>query len=79
MDVKKEIKQQIVGALKGADFPIETPKELLNAFPEGADTTCAAGDVEITAGEAGELLTENDFPFTDPEKVAETVLNAVEL
>ncbi|RZN60994.1 MTH865 family protein [Methanonatronarchaeum sp. AMET6-2] len=79
MDVTEEIRQQLVGALKGADFPVNTPEELLNAFPEGAETTCKAGDVEITAGEAGELLTENDFPFESPEDVAETVLNAVEL
>lgn len=74
MSVKEEIKGQIVGALGGTEFPIETPEALLGAFPEGADTTCKAGDVEMTAGEAGELLTIDDFPFTSAEDVADTIL-----
>lgn len=52
MSVKEEIKSQIIGVLQGADFPIETP----GAFPEGADTTCKAGDVEMIAGEAGDIF-----------------------
>ncbi|MEG3224763.1 MAG: hypothetical protein BME94_04325 [Methanobacteriales archaeon Met13] len=74
MDVKAEIKSQIVGALAGAKFPIETPEALLAAFPDGADTTCKAGDVEMTAGQAGELLTAEDFPFESAEQVADVIL-----
>jgi len=40
MDVKAELKKQIVGALVGASFPIGSPQELLAAFPNGANTTC---------------------------------------
>jgi hypothetical protein len=74
MDVKSEIRKQIVGALAGARFPIGTPQELLSAFPNGADTTCQAGDVKMTAGEAGKLLKGEDFPFRSPEQVADTIL-----
>ena len=74
MDVKTEIKSQIVGALAGAEFPIETPEALLAAFPDGAQTTCKAGDVEMTAGQAGELLTAADFPFESAEQVADVIL-----
>lgn len=35
MNVKEEIKSQIMGALKDTGFPIETPEELLAAFPKG--------------------------------------------
>ncbi|MFQ6054994.1 MAG: MTH865 family protein [Methanosarcinales archaeon] len=75
MSVKEEIRKQIIAGLEGANFPIKTPGELLAAFPNGADTTCKAGDVEVTAGEAGKLLTENDFPFTSAEQVADTIVN----
>jgi hypothetical protein len=75
MDVKAEIKFQIVGALEGAKFPIETPEALLAAFPDGAQTTCKAGDVEMTAGQAGELLAAEDFPFESAEQVAEVILD----
>lgn len=74
MNVKAEIKKQIVGALADADFPIKTPKDLLAAFPNGADTTCQAGDVKMTAGEAGKLLKKEDFPFKSAEQVADTIL-----
>lgn len=76
-NVKKEIKKQIVGALANANYPINSPKELLAAFPNGADTTCQAGDVKITAGEAGKLLYMSDFPFQDAEQVADTILSRV--
>jgi hypothetical protein len=62
LDVKKEIRGQIVGALANASFPIGSPEDLLAAFPNGADTTCQAGDVKMTAGEAGKLLKASDFP-----------------
>jgi len=74
MDVKSEIRKQIVGALSGAKFPIKTPQDLLSAFPNGADTTCQAGDVKMTAGEAGQLLKGEDFPFRSAEQVADTIL-----
>jgi hypothetical protein len=74
MDVKTEIKSQIVGALAGAEFPIETPEALMAAFPDGAQTTCKAGDVEMTADQAGELLTADDFPFESAKQVADVIL-----
>lgn len=75
MSVKEEIRGQIVGALAGASFPIDSPEALLAAFPNGADTTCQAGDVSMTAGEAGKLLQPGDFPFQSAEQVADTILS----
>lgn len=74
MSVKDEIHAQIVGALKSAKFPIKTPEELLAAFPEGANTTCKAGDVKMTAGEAGKLLKGSDFPFRSAKQVADVIV-----
>jgi hypothetical protein len=79
IDVKKEIRGQIVGALANASFPIGSPEDLLAAFPNGADTTCQAGDVKMTAGEAGKLLKASDFPFKSAEQVADTILGRVNL
>jgi len=75
VSVKEEIHSQIVGALAGAKFPINTPEELLNAMPQGADTCCKAGDVEVTAGEAGKLLKPEDFPFASAKQVADTIVD----
>ena len=75
MSVRGEIKEQLVEGLEGADFPIDNPEDLLDAFPEGPETTCKSGDVEIQAADAGDLLTEDDFPFESGEEVAKTILD----
>ena len=75
MSVRETIKSQIIGALKGAAFPIISPEALLAAFPNGAETTCVAGDLKVTAGEAGKLLRADDFPFASAEVVAETIVS----
>lgn len=74
MGVKEEIHSQIVGALAGAEFPIETPEKLLAAFPDGAETTCKADGVELKAGDAGKVLTPDDFPFKSAEDVADVIV-----
>jgi hypothetical protein len=47
---------------------------LLEAFSDGADTTCRAGDLEVTAGEAGKLPKASDFPFKSAKKVADVIV-----
>ncbi len=41
---------------------IASPEALLAAFPNGPDTECKAGDVEMTARAAEKLLKADDFP-----------------
>jgi hypothetical protein len=74
MNVRDEIHAQIIGGLASAKFPIMSPEDLLAAFPEGANTTCKAGDLEITAGEAGKLLKASDFPFNNEKQVADVIV-----
>lgn len=75
MSVKEDIRSQIVGALTGASFPINTPEELFASLPDGQDTTCKSGDVELKASDAGQVLTAVDFPFKTAEEVADTIVN----
>jgi len=74
MSIKEDIHSQIEGALANATFPIKTPGELIAAMPDGADTKCKSGDFEVTAGEAGALLTAEDFPFKSAKQVADTLV-----
>ncbi|WP_232385638.1 MTH865 family protein [Methanoregula boonei] len=75
LSVKEQIHAQITGALKGAKFPVKTPKDLIAAFPNGADTTCQVGDLKMTAGEAGKLLKASDFPFKNAKAVADVIVD----
>jgi len=79
MSVKEDIRSQIIGALAGANFPINTPEELFAALPDGPDTTCKSGDVELKASDAGEVLTADDFPFKSAEDVAEAIVEGAGL
>ncbi|MCX9013347.1 MAG: MTH865 family protein [Candidatus Methanoperedens sp.] len=74
MSIRDEIHAQIVGGLAGAKFPVKTPEQLLSAFPDGANTTCKAGGIEVTAGEAGKLLKASDFPFKSAKQVADVIV-----
>lgn len=75
LSVREQIHGQITGALGGAKFPIKTPKDLIAAFPDGADTTCQVGDLKMTAGEAGKLLKASDFPFKNAKAVADVIVD----
>jgi len=75
LSVREQIHSQISGALKGAKFPVKTPKDLIAAFPSGADTTCQVGDLKMTAGEAGKLLKASDFPFRNAKAVADVIVD----
>lgn len=74
MGVKEEVYEQILEILKDVKFPINTMDELIAALPEGLDTTCRIGDVEVTAREAQSLVTEKDFPFKDAKHVADLMV-----
>ncbi|WP_094227818.1 MTH865 family protein [Methanolobus psychrotolerans] len=74
MSIKEDIHSQIISGLANATFPIETPEKLLASFPAGAETTCKSGDVSVTAGEAGTLLKESDFPFKSAKEVADIIV-----
>jgi len=74
MSVREEVYEQILEILKDAKFPIDTFEELIAALPEGLDTTCKIGDVEVTAAEAKSLITDKDFPFKDAKQVAELMV-----
>jgi len=79
MNIREEVYEQIVEILKDAKFPINTLEELIAALPEGLDTTCMIGDVEVTAAEARSLITEKDFPFKDAKHVADLIVERAEL
>jgi len=75
LSVREQIHSQITGALQGATFPIRTRKDLIAAFPDGAATSCQAGDLKMTAGEAGKLLKTSDFPFRNAHAVADVIID----
>ena len=71
---RDEIKKQICDQLTGGEFPITSFSDLMVAFPMGAQTVCKFEEVEVEAGVAEELLTDDDYPFASAEEVAELMV-----
>ena len=74
MGIDEEIHDEIVNALKGANFPIKDEKELLKSFPRGESGKCTSGAFEISVDEVTNLLEEEDYPFKNADEVAHVVI-----
>jgi hypothetical protein len=77
--IRREIYTQIAAALSGARWPVKNQADLLSALPDGAATTYQAGTTSMTAGEAGKLLKDTDFPFHNAKAVADVIVQRASL
>ncbi|MDZ7730535.1 MAG: MTH865 family protein [Natrialbaceae archaeon] len=44
----EEVRQQLIDAFEGADYPVSTPMDLLPGLPNGPATTFESGDWSMT-------------------------------
>ncbi len=77
--VKEQIHAHISECLVRAKFPIKTAAEFIAAFPNGAATSCNVGNIKMTAGDAGKLLRDTDFPFRSANSVADVIVSRASL
>ncbi len=74
MGIKEDIRGQILAALHGATFPINSPQELFAILPPEKETVCPSGNVRMTSGEVQRILKEGDFPFKNANQAADVIL-----
>ena len=48
---KEDLRQQFTEAFEGADYPVNSPMDLVPALPQGPGTTFESGDFSMTAME----------------------------
>ena len=77
--MKEQIHAHISECLVRAKFPIKTAAEFIAAFPNGAATSCTVGNIKMTAGDAGKLLKDTDFPFKSANSVADVIVSRASL
>ncbi|SJZ41214.1 MTH865 family protein [Selenihalanaerobacter shriftii] len=77
--IRTKIKKEIINVVKEAEFPVEDLEVLFNLFPEGRDTVYKISSFEFTVGEAEKLLENDDFPFKNPEEIANVILERLEI
>lgn len=75
---EEELRDQLVAAFEGAEYPVNNQMDLVPALPDGPGTRFAAGDVSVTAMElATKLGSHQDFPYDDPESIADDIIEGM--
>jgi hypothetical protein len=68
-----ELREQMVEAFEGAEYPVSSPMDLLPALPNGPSTTFESGEFSMTAMELNARLS-GDFPYESPEAFADDII-----
>ena len=76
--VESDLREQLIAAFEGADYPVKNQMELVPALPDGPGTTFESGDVSVTAMElATKLSGYQDFPYEDVETMVDDAINGM--
>ncbi|AGN00804.1 hypothetical protein L593_04265 [Salinarchaeum sp. Harcht-Bsk1] len=73
-----ELREQMIDAFEGADYPISSPMDLVPALPDGPSTSFESGDFSMTAMELNTKLGGGEFPYDDVESFVDDVLEQLE-
>jgi len=75
---RDELREQMMDAFEGADYPINSPMDLVPALPQGPGTTFESGDFSMTAMELNTKLGGGDFPYESAEAFVDDVMDQLE-
>lgn len=73
-----ELRQQMVDAFEGADYPISSPMDLVPALPDGPGTKFESGDFSMTAMELNTKLSGGDFPYETVDDLVDDIMAELE-
>ena len=74
---EEEIRRQLIDAYEGADYPANSPMDLVPALPEGPKTEFSSGDFSMTAMELHTQVTGCQFPYETVEEVADDITKSL--
>ena len=75
---RDDLRQQMLDAFEGADYPVNSPMDLVPALPDGPGTTFESGDFSMTAMELNTKLDGGDFPYESAEAFVDDVMDQLE-
>jgi len=73
-----ELREQMIEAFEGADYPISSPMDLVPALPNGPSTKFESGDFSMTAMELNTKLSGGDFPYETVEDFVDDVIDQLD-
>jgi len=74
---KEDLREQFVEAFEGADYPINSPMDLVPALPQGPGTKFESGEFSMTAMELNTKLS-GEFPYEDVDAFVDDVMESLE-
>jgi hypothetical protein len=76
---KEDLREQFVEAFEGADFPVNSPMDLVPALPNGPGTTFESGDFSMTAMELNTKGGGNqEFPYENVDDLVDDIMEGLE-
>lgn len=80
-----EIREQLIDAFEGADYPVNSPMEFLPALPDGPATTFESGDFSMSVmeiqneadGGGGSDGDGDRFPYESAADVADDIMEGL--
>ena len=76
---KDDLRQQFTEAFEGADYPVNSPMDLVPALPNGPGTTFESGDFSMTAMELNTKGGgQQDFPYDDVDSLVDDIMEGLE-
>jgi hypothetical protein len=77
-DAESELRDQLLDAFEGADYPVSNQMDLVPALPNGPGTKFEAGDVSFTAMEmAAKLGGHQEFPYESAQDLVDDVIEGL--
>lgn len=77
-DAEAELRDQLLDAFEGADYPVSNQMDLVPALPNGPGTKFEAGDVSFTAMEmAAKLGGHQEFPYESAQDLVDDVIEGL--
>ena len=70
-----EIRDQMIEAFEGADYPVSSPMDLVPALPDGPGTKFESGEFTMTAMELNTKTSGGDFPYDDVEPLVDDIID----
>jgi hypothetical protein len=73
------IREQFEEAFEGADYPVNSPMDLVPALPNGPATQFDIGDESITAMELNqEAQGDGEFPYDSVDELVDDLMDGLE-
>jgi hypothetical protein len=77
-DERSDLRDQMTEAFEGADYPINSPMDLVPALPKGPSTKFEAGDFSMTAMELNTKLGSGEFPYDSVDAFVDDIFEQLE-